>query len=34
MFFLHVEAADEAGHMGSIEEKIKAVENIDSRMCP
>lgn len=32
--FLHVEAADEAGHMGSIEEKIKAVENIDSRMCP
>ncbi|PLX69786.1 MAG: cofactor-independent phosphoglycerate mutase [Denitrovibrio sp.] len=32
--FLHVEAADEAGHMGVIEEKIKAVENIDSRMCP
>jgi len=32
--FLHVEAADEAGHMGSIEEKVKAVENIDSRMCP
>jgi len=32
--FLHVEAADEAGHMGIIEEKVKAVENIDSKMCP
>jgi len=32
--FLHVEAADEAGHMGVIEEKVKAVENIDSRMLP
>lgn len=32
--FLHVEAADEAGHMGIIEEKVKAVQNIDSRMCP
>lgn len=32
--FIHVEAPDEAGHMGSIEEKVKAVENIDSRMCP
>jgi len=32
--FLHVEAADEAGHMGVIEEKIRAVENIDRRMCP
>jgi len=32
--FIHVEAPDEAGHMGSIEEKIKAVENIDSRMLP
>lgn len=27
--YLHVEATDEAGHMGSIEEKIKAVENLD-----
>ncbi len=32
--FIHVEAPDEAGHMGSIEEKIKAVENIDSIMLP
>lgn len=32
--FLHIEAADEAGHMGSVEEKLKAVENIDSRVCP
>ncbi len=27
--YLHIEAADEAGHMGSIVEKIRAVENID-----
>jgi 2,3-bisphosphoglycerate-independent phosphoglycerate mutase len=32
--FIHVEAPDEAGHMGSVEEKIKAVENIDSIMLP
>ena len=32
--FVHVEAPDEAGHMGSIEEKIKAVENINSKMLP
>lgn len=32
--FLHVEAPDEAGHMGSVEEKIKAVENINNRMLP
>jgi len=32
--FLHVEAADEAGHMGSVEEKIKAVENMDKIMLP
>lgn len=32
--FLHVEAPDEAGHMGSIEEKVRAVENINSRMLP
>ncbi len=32
--FIHVEAPDEAGHMGSVEEKVKAVENIDSRMLP
>lgn len=27
--FIHVEAPDEAGHMGSIEEKIKAIERVD-----
>jgi 2,3-bisphosphoglycerate-independent phosphoglycerate mutase len=32
--FLHVEAPDEAGHMGSVEEKLKAVENINNRMLP
>jgi 2,3-bisphosphoglycerate-independent phosphoglycerate mutase len=29
---VHVEAPDEAGHMGSIEGKIKAIEAIDQRM--
>lgn len=28
--YLHVEATDEAGHMGSVEEKIKAIENLDT----
>lgn len=32
--FVHVEATDECGHMGSIEKKIKAIEEIDSRMLP
>ncbi|HPP79245.1 alkaline phosphatase family protein, partial [Methanospirillum sp.] len=27
--FIHVEAPDEAGHMGSLEEKIKAIERVD-----
>ncbi|MDY6865479.1 MAG: cofactor-independent phosphoglycerate mutase, partial [Halobacteriota archaeon] len=27
--FVHVEAPDEAGHMGNIEEKIKAIESFD-----
>jgi len=27
--YLHVEAPDEAGHMGSIEEKVKAIERVD-----
>ena len=27
--FVHIEAPDEAGHMGSVEEKIKAIESID-----
>jgi 2,3-bisphosphoglycerate-independent phosphoglycerate mutase len=27
--YLHVEAIDEAGHLGSIEEKVKAIERFD-----
>ncbi len=27
--YMHVEATDEAGHLGSLEEKIKAIENLD-----
>ena len=32
--FIHVEATDEAGHLGSVEEKLKAIELIDSEMMP
>ena len=32
--FVHVEAPDEAGHMGSIEHKVAAAEAIDSKMLP
>ena len=32
--YIHVEAPDEAGHMGSIEEKINAVKNINDLMLP
>jgi 2,3-bisphosphoglycerate-independent phosphoglycerate mutase len=32
--FIHIEAPDEAGHMGSIEEKIKASENINNLVLP
>lgn len=32
--FVHVEAPDEAGHLGSIEEKIKSIELIDKEMMP
>jgi 2,3-bisphosphoglycerate-independent phosphoglycerate mutase len=32
--YVHIEAPDEAGHMGSIEEKVRAVENINSRVLP
>jgi 2,3-bisphosphoglycerate-independent phosphoglycerate mutase len=32
--FIHVEAPDEAGHMGSVAEKIKAAENINNIMLP
>ncbi|MDD1664384.1 MAG: cofactor-independent phosphoglycerate mutase [Methanomicrobiales archaeon] len=28
--YLHVEAPDEAGHMGSIEEKVRAIERVDA----
>ncbi|MGB7787426.1 cofactor-independent phosphoglycerate mutase [Methanoregula sp.] len=27
--YLHIEAPDEAGHLGSVEEKIRAIENVD-----
>lgn len=30
--YIHVEAPDEAGHAGDVEEKIKAIENIDSKI--
>lgn len=30
--FVHIEAPDEAGHEGLIEEKVKAIENIDRRV--
>lgn len=30
--YIHVEAPDEMGHQGSIENKIKAIENLDSRV--
>ncbi|MDD1661574.1 MAG: phosphoglycerate mutase, partial [Methanomicrobiales archaeon] len=28
--YLHVEAPDEAGHMGSVGEKVKAIERVDA----
>lgn len=31
-FFLHIEAPDEAGHLGSIYEKMKAIESIDEKI--
>ena len=30
--FVHVEAPDEAGHIGSIKEKVRAVENFDEKV--
>ncbi len=30
--YIHVEAPDEMGHQGSVERKIKAIENIDTRI--
>ncbi|MEN4005847.1 MAG: cofactor-independent phosphoglycerate mutase [Methanobacteriaceae archaeon] len=32
LVFIHIEAPDEAGHAGDIEEKIKAIENIDHKI--
>lgn len=32
LVFIHVEAPDEAGHAGDIDEKIKAIERIDRRI--
>lgn len=29
---VHIEATDEAGHIGNVEEKIKAIENIDKKI--
>ena len=30
--YIHVEAPDEMGHQGSVEKKVKAIENIDARV--
>ncbi len=30
--YLHVEAADEAGHIGDVQEKVRAIENFDQRV--
>ena len=32
LVFIHVEAPDEAGHAGDIQEKVRAIENIDNRI--
>ncbi len=32
LFLIHVEASDEAGHAGDVEEKVKALENWDRRI--
>ena len=32
LFLIHVEATDEAGHAGNVDEKVKALENWDSRI--
>jgi 2,3-bisphosphoglycerate-independent phosphoglycerate mutase len=32
LFLIHVEATDEAGHAGNLDEKIKALENWDARI--
>ena len=30
--YIHVEAPDEMGHQGSVEDKITAIENIDGKV--
>ena len=32
LVFVHVEAPDEAGHAGDLEEKIRAIERVDNRI--
>jgi 2,3-bisphosphoglycerate-independent phosphoglycerate mutase len=32
LFIIHVEASDEAGHAGDVEEKVRSLENWDSRI--
>lgn len=32
LVYIHVEAPDEMGHQGSIERKVKAIENLDTRI--
>lgn len=32
LFLIHVEATDEAGHAGNVEEKVRALENWDARI--
>lgn len=32
LFIIHVEASDEAGHAGNVQEKVRALENWDSRI--
>ena len=32
MAYVHVEAPDEMGHQGSVERKVKAIENLDKRV--
>ncbi|MDR4505465.1 MAG: cofactor-independent phosphoglycerate mutase [Candidatus Scalindua sp.] len=33
LVLIHIEAPDEAGHEGNVEEKIRAIENIDSKIA-
>ena len=34
LVYLHIEAPDEAGHQGDVQAKIRAIEDIDSRVLP